>query len=76
MMERLITVIQDVRAIKEALLGNELRPDGALDRLNKLEQQLAHMEKLIDRAKYVALVLVLSIFQDLYEVFQTVIRLW
>ena len=70
------TVKEDVRAIKEALLGSEMRPEGALARLNSMENRLVHLEKLVERARYIILALVLSTFDDLYEGLTRLINLF
>ena len=69
-------LMDDVRAIKEALLGCEMRPEGALLRLKGVEKRINYIEKLIDRSRYLILAFALFSLDDIYDSVRRLIQLF
>ena len=60
-------LVQDVEAIKKALLGDEYDHEGFIARFSKVEVRIERLEKILDRSRFTLLGLTLFACGGLYE---------
>ena len=73
--EEISSIKDDVKAIKEALLGNAYSSAGLIHTLKEHEQKITQITKQIDRFKWIIIGLSMGSGVAVYEIIKTVFKI-
>ena len=69
------SIVQDIEAIKKALLGDDYSQEGLIARFSGAEARLQRLEKILDRSRFALLGLTLFACGGIYEWIKKVLHM-